>query len=255
MRNKLALAALVLLPASVALADDDVALQPGDSLTVDGTRYHCAPDGERDGVTLAVGDSITKGDRRVTCGAAAPKEVDEIEVASFVVGDCLHSLYMKVSGGLPQRNAAAWASACRNMEIGKKCTVTSADEDSDCLHSLNMKISGSFDDDIIGDVVTACRRIVATCPLRSTTRAATSEVSEDCMHTLYMETSGTPSVDTVLGWLDKCRTRKVGRCMVVGGGPDLDCIHNVNMKISGTMDADQAADVALRCRKIEMRCR
>jgi len=248
-----------LLFATVSVASaDEIALHRGDSVKVHHKRYYCEPyERGHDGVTLSAGDSITVGDRRITCEAAAvvtapPPPPPTLEITSRVDKSCLDSLYMKVSGSLDAQSAMGLARACRNVEFGRSCRVTSSQLDNGCFQKLSFQVSGSLPDDMAGRVQDACKQLTASCV--SAPANVSSKVDVDCYQRLYMSTSGKPSMGSALGWLRSCRSAPIDRCTIVSGQVDNSCVQAVYMSISGNLTPAQAGDVARACRSVQASC-
>ncbi len=231
-------------------AADRVVLHSKDSITIDGTGYSC-DDPSGTGVQLALGDHLTVGEHQIKCkGDGHPAST--VAVESRVDASCISNLDQTISGSPSAAEAIRWADACRPFEIGKQCTMTSSAPDDDCYSALNQVISGSFSDPDALRAQHSCQRMQATCPALPT--AAESTVDLDCVDRMYQSMSGKPDGHAILGWLESCRSRPVGTCVVVSGTLDPACVSRAHGMISGNFSPGDAATASRACRTLELRC-
>jgi hypothetical protein len=254
MKQAIAIAAVLALT-TTALAEELV-LHAEDSITIDGQRYTCA-DRSRRGVQMQPGDKLTAGKWRLKCkgdddSGGGAGDAATTTIRSNVETACIQGLNNAISGRLPAGDAARWADACRTVDVGRACTVTSEQPDSECYSRLDSVISGHFSQTDAPAVERACKRIEASC--RAGKTAVTQNVDIGCLDQLYRNTSGKPTGATVLSWIESCRGRQNGRCVAVNGSYNGECVQKAYNMISGKFSPSDAAAAARACRTVELRC-
>jgi hypothetical protein len=123
MRTRLLIPAFLLWTAT-AFANE-IVLEPGDSVTINGTAYHCAPVGRRDGTKLAIGDRITLDDRRpISCVDQHHDDDERPSRRSQRAKPATHAQATTACNALSF--AAADRTTCENAVLGAQFDATPA---------------------------------------------------------------------------------------------------------------------------------